>query len=238
MQYNRHQEQQLKILVYNSGDIIPDQVTPVSDVTPLADSGTGVAGTSNEYSREDHRNPLQVSTSLPSKDTSVGTIGTASSYAKSDHQHPIQTVDTIPISYSADGSYATSHEDGLRISRSATVTGNSSIQLEYSRTSNTGLIEGQWEIFTPPNTAKIIPYGFIIAVASQAGDNTRGIQISTNGNTLTFNGNGLVDVGTIGNNAQNPLGFTIVKAGQEGQVDRGLQISADRNTLTFNGIVL
>ncbi|KAA6394087.1 MAG: hypothetical protein EZS28_010386 [Streblomastix strix] len=74
---------------------------------------------------------------------------------------------------------ATSQDDGLRISRSATKTGNSSIQLGYSRTSNTGLIEG-----------------FVIAVTSQAGDNTRRLQISANGNTLTFNGNGLVDVGT------------------------------------------
>ncbi|KAA6380629.1 MAG: hypothetical protein EZS28_023840, partial [Streblomastix strix] len=76
---------------YNSGDIVPDQVTPASDAIPLVDSGTGVAGTSNEYSRGDHKHPLQVSDVLPSKDTSVGTVGQASSYARSDHQHPIQT---------------------------------------------------------------------------------------------------------------------------------------------------
>ncbi|KAA6322080.1 MAG: hypothetical protein EZS28_054474, partial [Streblomastix strix] len=92
---------------YNSGDIVPDQVTPASDAIPLVDSGTGVAGTSNEYSRGNHKHPLQVSDVLPSKDTSVGTIGQASSYARSDHQHPIQTVDTIPNSDSADGSYGT-----------------------------------------------------------------------------------------------------------------------------------
>ncbi|KAA6367407.1 MAG: hypothetical protein EZS28_037066, partial [Streblomastix strix] len=90
---------------YNSGDIVPDQVTPASDATPLVDSGTGVAGTSNEYSRGDHKHPLQVSDVLPSKDTSVGTVGQASSYARSDHKHPIQTVNTIPNSDSADGSY-------------------------------------------------------------------------------------------------------------------------------------
>ncbi|KAA6387467.1 MAG: hypothetical protein EZS28_017004 [Streblomastix strix] len=92
---------------YNSGDIVPDQVTPASDATPLADSGTGVAGTSNEYSRGDHKHPLQVSDVLSSKDTSVGTVGQASSYARSDHQNPTQTVDTIPVSDSADGSYGT-----------------------------------------------------------------------------------------------------------------------------------
>ncbi|KAA6360380.1 MAG: hypothetical protein EZS28_044092, partial [Streblomastix strix] len=61
----------------------------------------------NEYSRGDHKHPLQVSDVLPSKDTSVGTVGQASSYARSDHQHPIQTVNTIPVSDSADGSYGT-----------------------------------------------------------------------------------------------------------------------------------
>ncbi|KAA6381396.1 MAG: hypothetical protein EZS28_023075 [Streblomastix strix] len=92
---------------YNSGDIVPDQVPPASDATPLVDSGTGVAGTSTEYSRGDHKHPLQVSDVLPSKDISVGTVGQASSYARSDHQHPIQTVDIIPNSDSADGSYGT-----------------------------------------------------------------------------------------------------------------------------------
>ncbi|KAA6398196.1 MAG: hypothetical protein EZS28_006275 [Streblomastix strix] len=345
----------------NSGDIVPDQITPASDATPLVDSGTGVAGTSNEFSRGDHKHPLQVSDVLPSKDTSVGTVEQASSYARSDHQHPIQTVDTIPNSDSAYGSYGTvdsysrndhshpinvqtnasivpivsgvrnngtsayysrhdhihpqqltydgnvtatkfiksggtdrdlekyqqiytimkgvnktadlwcrlqkycregqitqtierfnhpecitdiltsepvdqmptdfsdsqellpnlqanyftinnapftqdgsmqinptvtSQDDGLRISRSATEAGNSSIQLGCSRTYNTELTEGQWVIFTPSNTAEINPYGLVLAVASQTGDNTRGLQISANGNTLSFNGNVFVDLTT------------------------------------------
>ncbi|KAA6362179.1 MAG: hypothetical protein EZS28_042294 [Streblomastix strix] len=98
---------------YNSGDIVPDQVIPASDATPLFDSETGAAGTSTEYSRGDHKHPLQVSDVLPSKDTSVGTIGSASSYARSDNQHPIQTVNTIPNSDSADGSYAGSIQQAL-----------------------------------------------------------------------------------------------------------------------------
>ncbi|KAA6402829.1 MAG: hypothetical protein EZS28_001644 [Streblomastix strix] len=90
---------------YNFGNIVPDQVTPASDATPLADSGTGVAGSSTEYSRRDHKHLLQVSDGLPCKDTSVGNIGTTSSYARPDHQHPTQTADTIPVIDSADGSY-------------------------------------------------------------------------------------------------------------------------------------
>ncbi|KAA6365773.1 MAG: hypothetical protein EZS28_038700, partial [Streblomastix strix] len=91
---------------------------------------------------------------------------------------------------------ATSYDDGLRIARSGENSGNSSIQLGCSRTYNTGLTEGQWAIFTPPNTAEINPQGLVLAVASQAGDNSRGLQINANGNTLTFNGNQFVDVAT------------------------------------------
>ncbi|KAA6372888.1 MAG: hypothetical protein EZS28_031585 [Streblomastix strix] len=92
---------------YNNGDIVPDKVTPTSDATPLADSGTEVAGTSNEYSRGDHQHLLQLSTSLPSKDTSVVNIGSARTYTRSDHQHPIQTVDSITRTDTTDEYYGT-----------------------------------------------------------------------------------------------------------------------------------
>ncbi|KAA6383865.1 MAG: hypothetical protein EZS28_020608 [Streblomastix strix] len=68
---------------------------------------------------------------------------------------------------------ATSYDDGLRIARSGENSGNSSIQLGCNRTYNTGLIEGQLSIFTPPNTAVTNPQSLILAVASQAGDNIR-----------------------------------------------------------------
>ncbi|KAA6384672.1 MAG: hypothetical protein EZS28_019801 [Streblomastix strix] len=131
---------------YNSGDIVPDQVTPASDAKTLVDSGTGVAGTSTQYSRGDHQHPLQVSDVLPSKDTSVGTIGSASTYARSDHQHPIQTVDTIPVSDSADGSYGTvesyarnDHSHPINVQTNASIVpivnrvGNNGTSAYYSR---------------------------------------------------------------------------------------------------------
>ncbi|KAA6370320.1 MAG: hypothetical protein EZS28_034154 [Streblomastix strix] len=81
---------------YNSGNIVPDQVTPASDATPLVDSGTGVAGTSTVYSRGDHQHPLQVSTVLPAKDTAVGEVGTATTYARSDHIHHVNLSNRVP----------------------------------------------------------------------------------------------------------------------------------------------
>ncbi|KAA6402502.1 MAG: hypothetical protein EZS28_001968 [Streblomastix strix] len=90
---------------YNSGDIVPDQVSPANDAMPLVDSGAGVAGVSTEYSRGDHQHLLQVSTTLRSKDTSVGSVGYASTYARFDYQHPIQITDSIPPSGTAEGMY-------------------------------------------------------------------------------------------------------------------------------------
>ncbi|KAA6345505.1 MAG: hypothetical protein EZS28_052155, partial [Streblomastix strix] len=81
---------------YNSGDIVPDQVTPASDAIPLVDSGTGVAGTSTEYSRGDHKHPLQVSDVLPAKDTVVGEVGTVTTYARSDHTHHVNLGNSVP----------------------------------------------------------------------------------------------------------------------------------------------
>ncbi|KAA6398057.1 MAG: hypothetical protein EZS28_006415 [Streblomastix strix] len=91
---------------------------------------------------------------------------------------------------------STGYDDGLRIARTIENTGGASIELGCSRTSNTGAIEGQWSIFTPPNSSTNIPYSFVIAVSSQVSDNTRGLEISADGQTLKFNGNGLVDVGS------------------------------------------
>ncbi|KAA6383889.1 MAG: hypothetical protein EZS28_020585 [Streblomastix strix] len=376
---------------YNSGDVVPDQVSPASDAVPNVDSGAGVAGISTEYSRGDHQHPLQISEQIPSRDTGTGAAGTSTAYSRADHQHILNTDPTVanlpqkdtgtgnngnldyyarsnhahPLNvdptaanvplvnataaanctsdfYSrndhvhpqqltydgnitatkfiktggtandillADGSTkqttginnawvlyfndgvdrygelcpiinatfnegirisrnptnlwsniqfgadpnsitgyidnqwligstgnngvnplgfiivkagqegtssglqinqygnvlnfygkmssgniqinpsATGYDDGLRISRAEpTSSGNSSIQLGCSRNSTTGAIDGQWSIFTPPSSSTNNPQSLVIAVASQAGDNTRGLQISADGNTLTFNG--------------------------------------------------
>ncbi|KAA6401601.1 MAG: hypothetical protein EZS28_002863, partial [Streblomastix strix] len=366
---------------YNSGDIVPDQVTPASDTTPKVSIVGGVVGTSTEYARGDNQHPLQVSDVLPAEDTAntyarsdhihhvnlsrsvpkrytgTGTAGISNVYARSEHQHPLNVVSTTanvplvnataaangtsdyycrsdhvhpqqltytgpltsimfirsdtqatdvlpangdskPISdiagdvfvkisgqseYSVAGKLkltdstesfddlainqyttkctvqmafvkksgktlqeiqgvlrhsgdneeesddedylprgknlsqrkntlticlnagnptsfaciisgniqinptATSYDDELRITRSNQDTGNATIQLGCSRTSNTGAILGQWSIFTPSSSSINNPQGFAIAVSSQAGDNTRGLQISANGNTLKFN---------------------------------------------------
>ncbi|KAA6360234.1 MAG: hypothetical protein EZS28_044239, partial [Streblomastix strix] len=144
---------------YDSGQLVPDQVTPASDATPLEDSGAGSAGFSTSYR-------LRISTD--------GNTLTFNGNGLVD----IATDQTIT---------AIGFDDDLRISRTdPTDTGNTTIQLVCSRTSNTSAIIGQCSIFSPQISAEINPQSFVIAVSSQAGDNTRELQISADGNTLTF----------------------------------------------------
>ncbi|KAA6380328.1 MAG: hypothetical protein EZS28_024146 [Streblomastix strix] len=94
---------------YNSGDIVPDQVSPASDAVPLVDSGAGVAGISTEYSRGDHQHPLQISSVLPSADTATGEVGTANTYARSDHTHHINLSNDVPLKDTGTGTAGTSN---------------------------------------------------------------------------------------------------------------------------------
>ncbi|KAA6363289.1 MAG: hypothetical protein EZS28_041184, partial [Streblomastix strix] len=93
---------------YNSGDIVPDQVTPASDATPLSD-GSANAGIRTEYSRGDHVHPLNITSTIPVSDSASGSVGTANYYARSDHSHPINVTTTIPPQDSASGSVGTAN---------------------------------------------------------------------------------------------------------------------------------
>ncbi|KAA6392680.1 MAG: hypothetical protein EZS28_011795 [Streblomastix strix] len=92
---------------YNSGDIVPDQVTPASDATPLSDD-TATAeisteyslGTTNYYARSDHFHPQNITTTIPPSDWASGSVGTTNYYARNDHSHPINVetnASNIPI---------------------------------------------------------------------------------------------------------------------------------------------
>ncbi|KAA6353102.1 MAG: hypothetical protein EZS28_051371, partial [Streblomastix strix] len=94
---------------YNSGQVVPDQVSPASDAVPLVDNATGAAGISNEYSRGDHQHPLQVSTVLPSADTATGEAGTAATYARSDHTHNVNLSNDVPLKDSGTGTAGASN---------------------------------------------------------------------------------------------------------------------------------
>ncbi|KAA6381669.1 MAG: hypothetical protein EZS28_022805 [Streblomastix strix] len=94
---------------YNSGQVVPDQVSPASDAVPLVDSATGAAGVSNEYSRGYHQHPLQISSVLPSADTAAGEAGTAATYAMSDHTHHVNLSNDVPVKDGGTGTAGSSN---------------------------------------------------------------------------------------------------------------------------------
>ncbi|KAA6374285.1 MAG: hypothetical protein EZS28_030188 [Streblomastix strix] len=238
---------------YNSGDVVPDQVTLASDATPSVDNGVDVAGIQNDYAGGDHQHPLQVSfillqsdtatrkagtansyarsdhthhvnlsNNVPLKDTGTGTAGTANMYASAAHQHPLNvdpTVANVPLvnataaangtrdyycrndhvhhqQLTYDGNFieskfiktATGYDDGLRIARTVENIGGSSIFLGCSRSSNVETINGQWQIFSPPSSYVNNTLGLNISLSAESDDNPRGLVISADRITLTFNG--------------------------------------------------
>ncbi|KAA6400918.1 MAG: hypothetical protein EZS28_003554 [Streblomastix strix] len=94
---------------YNSGDVVPDQVTPASDAIPSYSVVNGSAGTSNEYARGDHQHPLQVSTVQPAKDTANGEVRVATTYARSDHTHHINLSNDVPLKDTGTGTAGTAN---------------------------------------------------------------------------------------------------------------------------------
>ncbi|KAA6360326.1 MAG: hypothetical protein EZS28_044147, partial [Streblomastix strix] len=161
----------------NIGDIVPDQVAPASDVTPLVDSGTGVAGTSNEYSRGDHQHLLQISTVLPAKDTATGEVGVAATYARSNHTHHVNLSNSVPKRYTATGTAGSSN-----------IYANG-IYLGCDPNSTTGTISVEWSIVNTHDGE------FRIGVGDQLLQSDQGLKISADGNTLSFNGSVIAGTG-------------------------------------------
>ncbi|KAA6377617.1 MAG: hypothetical protein EZS28_026857 [Streblomastix strix] len=77
--------------------LVPDQVTPASDVIPSNSIVNGSARVSTEYNRGDHQHPLQVSTVLPQQDTATGEVGDANTYARFDHTHHVNLSNDTPV---------------------------------------------------------------------------------------------------------------------------------------------
>lgn len=75
-----------------------------SDLTPVADSASGSAGTGNGFARGDHSHPINVATSGTPSPDGTGALGTAATYARTDHVHPLNVASSGTPS--ADGTAA------------------------------------------------------------------------------------------------------------------------------------
>ncbi|KAA6383411.1 MAG: hypothetical protein EZS28_021065 [Streblomastix strix] len=207
---------------YNSGDAVPDQITPASDATPLSE-GTATAGVSTEYSRGDHVHPINITITISPSYSASGSVGSTNYYARNDHSHLLNIITSIPSQDIASRSVGTTNF--------------------YARNDHQHPINLKTDSSIIPIVNGVCTNGTSAFYAGN--DHVHPQQLQYDGNItatkfIKTSGTGTDQTitRTIGNNGQNQLGFTIVKAGQDGQADRGLQIIADGNTLSFNGQVI
>ncbi|KAA6389550.1 MAG: hypothetical protein EZS28_014922 [Streblomastix strix] len=185
----------------------------LSNNVPKKDTGTGTAGSSNLYARSEQQHPLNIdptTANVPLVNATAAANGTSDYNCRNYHVHPQQLTydgNVTAIKFIKTGRLATevlcANGDATTINSKFFRTYNGSAggwirlcvfavgasvdQYLIIRTSNTDAIAGQWSIFTPPSNYVNTPLGFVIVLASEANDNTRGLRISADGNTLTFN---------------------------------------------------
>ncbi|KAA6373837.1 MAG: hypothetical protein EZS28_030636 [Streblomastix strix] len=222
---------------YDSGQLVPDQVTPVSDELPLVD-GTASAGISTSYSRGDHVHPQQL--------TYDGNV-TATKFIKNGAQATdvlLDNGDSKPISdITGDGFVAKtgktlqsvqgvlrhsgddeeSEDDDDYITRGYLYNQYVSKASPDTITacdpnSSTGTLPDQWNI-------AVFDTGEIkLALGAQVNQANRGLMISADGNTLSFNGSVIAGTGastgasngSVNYSAGNPILWGVNSVGTEG----------------------
>ncbi|KAA6371181.1 MAG: hypothetical protein EZS28_033292 [Streblomastix strix] len=109
---------------------------------------------------------------------------------------PNQTITGIKTFYKiiqVNPSISGTFKEGIRLSKHTTNQW-SNIKFGCDPNSNSGYNINQWLIRTEGNNGQN-QYRFTIVKAGQEGDNNRGLQISADGNTLTFNGSVIAGTG-------------------------------------------
>ncbi|KAA6367339.1 MAG: hypothetical protein EZS28_037134, partial [Streblomastix strix] len=124
----------------------------------------------------------------------------------------------LQVNPSLDGTF----NEGIRISRHPTSQW-CNIQFGCNSNTNTGYIDNQWLVGTPSSGA-YNPLGFTIVKSGQENQADRGLMISADGNTLTFNGSVIAGTGTsngatngsVNYSAGNPILWGANSTGTEG----------------------
>ncbi|KAA6401146.1 MAG: hypothetical protein EZS28_003330 [Streblomastix strix] len=168
----------------------------VSSVLQAKDTATGEKRVATTYARSDHTHHVNLSNGVPLKDTGTGTADTSNLYASATHQHPLNVDPTVA--------------NVLLVNATAADNGSKTKYIKTGGTDNEILL-GVWTIkkgvlakfkidtrsvfgkiqFNYHWTQEIgidnYQYQFIPSLSSE-GYVDRGLQISADGNTLTFNG--------------------------------------------------
>ncbi|KAA6382785.1 MAG: hypothetical protein EZS28_021688 [Streblomastix strix] len=204
---------------YDSGQLVPDQVTPASDELPIV-NGTASAGISTSYSRGDHIHPQQLTYDNNITATKfIKTGETNQQILLADGTNKAITDFNTSI---APRAYQIDPADGmqwmyfaikwnLRIqngyNRRFEVTQLGQVQTDFMICADTPesslILRSYMKVFTNSlrisrSTARCGIYlrtGLAIGLSNQSGAANRGLQISADGNTLTFNGSVIAGTG-------------------------------------------
>ncbi|KAA6358024.1 MAG: hypothetical protein EZS28_046449 [Streblomastix strix] len=112
------------------------------------------------------------------------------------------------------------YSQGLRISRS---TAGCGIYLGTGSNIN-GTVQNQWQIVSQPDNFDQNPLGLTIGLSNESGSANRGLRISADGNTLSFNGSVIAGTGasngasngSVNYSAGNPILWGQYSNGTEG----------------------
>ncbi|KAA6401061.1 MAG: hypothetical protein EZS28_003416 [Streblomastix strix] len=164
---------------YDSGQLVPDQVTPASDELPIV-NGTASAGISTSYSRRDHIHPQQLT-----YDNNI----TATKFIKNGAQATnvlLANGDSKSISdIAGDGFVAKTGKTLQAVQGVLRRSGDDEESEDDENYLTRGIIYNQYVSKASPDTV----------TASDAGNVIRGLVISPDGNTLIFNGSIIAGTG-------------------------------------------
>ncbi|KAA6383836.1 MAG: hypothetical protein EZS28_020638 [Streblomastix strix] len=222
--------------------IVPDQVTPARNATSLADSRTtGVAGTSNEYSRGDHKHLQYVTDLLSAQDTATDEdrVATTSDRVRRCTQCKSNTnVLLLNATAAASGTSDYYCRNDPVHPQQLTYNGN----ITMTKLIKTGRTNHQIQL--ADGTIKPIT----VRVDELPTDYTSMITLTPNPqldnqtiNNAPFIQNQFLQIITVNGNGNEVLRIEntlIARTTEQNNSNRGLAISADGSTLTLNGTVI
>ncbi|KAA6392697.1 MAG: hypothetical protein EZS28_011775 [Streblomastix strix] len=229
---------------YDSGQLVPDQVTPASDELPIV-NGTASAGISTSYSRGDHVHPQQLTYDGNITATKfIKTGGTNQQILLADGTNKSITdfsTSVVPRAFQidpADGIYwmcfavltipnYTSNEFRMAIIEDLKLLNQDNTAIQNQFINNGGIIKGNTQINSSTGN-----YSEGLRIANTT-NNISAIYIGTSSINSTGSIDGQWSIFKKGDGTLN-----IVRTADQNIASRGLVISVDGNTLTFNGSVI
>ncbi|KAA6402836.1 MAG: hypothetical protein EZS28_001634 [Streblomastix strix] len=193
---------------------------------PLKDTGTGTVGTSNIYDSDSHQHPTNVdpaTANVPLVNATAAANCTSDYYCRNDHVHPQQLKydgNITATKFVKTGGLATEilciNGDAINgvvdLASSQTITGQILFGVDPAQYSRE--ITGQW-------TASIM---INEGLSNESGAANRGLTISADGNTLSFNGSVIAGTGatngatngSVNYSAGNPILWGVNSIGTDG----------------------